>query len=420
MKIHFKNANILTGLEIVHGDVIVDGDRIVYVGSNPPEGADREIDVKGNVLMSGFVNAHAHNPMTLLRGVSDDTCLDVWLEDNMFPLEQKLTPEDVYWGEMLGIAESVSAGITGFEECYFYPDKLIDAVKKSGIRCRLGLPGMFNDESIDEVISHIDAEILKLDGDLIRPVIYAHSTYTVGEEQLLSLVDYSAKHKLPMSLHLSETLKEVGEMTAELNQTPPEYLESIGVLDRDCTLYHCVHVDKDDMMLLTSYGANIVTCPSSNLKLGSGIAPVYSMTECGLNVAIGTDGAASNNSLDMFKEMFLVSTLSKGLLCDPSVLPAREVLKMATINGAKALGLENCGDIKEGYKADLILVNLNSPHQMPVNNIISNLVYSSKSSDVYFTMVNGKILYENGKFNIGEDIEEIYKNCQNIMKRVLG
>ena len=178
-------------------------------------------------------------------------------------------------------------------------------------------------------------------------------------------------------------------------------------------------MDKDDIRILADYEANVVTCPSSNLKLGSGIAPIYSMKEQGLNICIGTDGTASNNSLDMFKEMFLVATLNKATLYDASIISANEVLDMATKNGAKALGFENCGDIKEGYFADLILVDLSKPHHQPLNNIISNLVYSAKSSDVYFTMVNGKILYENGKFNIGEDIEKIYENCQKITKRIL-
>lgn len=419
MKYHFYNANILSEGKILHGDVVVEDEKIIYVGKDISVKADREIDVKGNVLMAGFVNAHVHTPMTLLRGVADDMELYSWLYDNIFPAEQKLTPEDVYWGEMLGIAEQVRAGITAFDENYFHFDAIIDAVKKSGIRCRLGLPGNFNGKSAKEMNEFLDLYISKLDNKLIKPAIYAHSIYTLSEEELSILVDYSAKHKLPVCMHLAETLKEVGDCTVKNECTPPEYLEKLGFLDRPSTLYHCVHLDKDDIKILADYNANVVTCPSSNLKLGSGIAPIYSMKEHGLNICIGTDGTASNNSLDMFKEMFLVATLNKATLYDASIISANEVLDMATKNGALALGFEGCGDIIEGNYADLILIDLNKPHHQPLNNIISNLVYSAKSSDVYFTMVNGKILFEDGKFNIGEDIEKIYENCQKITKRIL-
>lgn len=419
MKFHFFNANILTSGEIVSGDVVVENDLITYVGKHIDISADRKIDVGGNLLMPGFVNAHSHSPMTLLRGVADDMNLKEWFFDNIFLAEQKLTPKDVYWGEMLGIAEQVRAGITSIEECYFYYDEIINALKKSGIRCRLGFPSTFNDMKDKEMKAFLDNYVEALNGELIKPVIYAHSIYTLSEEELSILVDYSAKHKLPMSMHLAETLKEVGDCTVKNDCTPPEFLEKIGFLDRPSTLYHCVHMDKDDIRILADYGANVVTCPSSNLKLGSGIAPIYSMKEQGVNICIGTDGPASNNRLDMFKEMFLVATLNKATLYDASIISAIEVIDMATKNGAKALGFDNCGEIKEGFKADLILVNLKTPHSIPNNNIISNIVYSLSSQDVYLTMVNGKILYENGNFNIGEDIEAIYEKCQKITKRIL-
>ena len=419
MKYHFYNANILSNGKIIHGDVVVEDEKITYVGKPISVVSDKEIDVKNNLLMSGFVNAHVHTPMTLLRGMADDMTLESWLYDNIFPVEQKLTPEDIYWGEMLGIAEQVKAGITTIEECYFYYDEIINAVKKSGIRCRLGFPSTFENKSSTQMKEFLENLLSKLDNKLIKPVIYAHSIYTLSEDELTTLVDFSAKHKLSMSMHLAETLKEVGDCTVKNECTPPEYLEKLGFLDRPSTLYHCVHLDKDDIKILADYDANVVTCPSSNLKLGSGIAPIYSMKEHGVNICIGTDGTASNNSLDMFKEMFLVATLNKGTLYDASIISANEVLDMATKNGARALGFENCGDIVEGNLADLILINLNLPHHQPLNNIISNLVYSAKSSDVYFTMVNGKILYNDGVFNIGEDIEKIYEKCQKITKRIL-
>ena len=418
MKYYFFNANVLSQGEIFKGSVIVENNKITYVGKELPNvQADRKIDVKDNILMSGFVNAHSHSPMTLLRGLSDDVSLHVWLYDNMFKAESKMTPEDVYYGEMLGIAEQVRNGITCIEECYFYNDQILKALKKSGMRCRLALPGVFDGE-IKDILKTLDKTISEMDGELIRPVVYGHSIYTLTDEQIAILVDYSAKHKLPMSLHLAETLKEVGDCTVKYDKTPAELLEDLGVFDRKTTLYHCVHMDKDDIKILSDYDVNVVTCPSSNLKLGSGIAPVFAMRNQGVNVCLGTDGAASNNSLDMFKEMFLVATLNKATLYDASILKANEVLDMATKNGAKALGYDNLGDIVEGNLADLILINLDTPHQMPRINLISNLVYATKSSDVYFTMINGKVVYEDGKFNIGEDLADIYKNVQKISNRI--
>ena len=232
------------------------------------------------------------------------------------------------------------------------------------------------------------------------------------------MLKFANDNNLPLSVHLSETLKEVGDCTLEHNQmTPPAYLESLGYLDRECLCYHCVHMDKDDLQILADYGASVATCPSSNIKLASGIAPIYAMQNKGLNIAIGTDGASSNNCLDMFKEMFLVATLSKVSLYDASVVSAKEVLEMATLNGAKALGV-NSGEIAVGKNADIILVNTKEPHMQPDTNVVSNLVYSAKGSDVYFTMVNGKILYENGTYNIGESIEEIYKKANEIRNRL--
>ena len=420
MKYHFYNANILSAGEIIKGDVVVEDNVITYVGSSIDTISDRKIDVNGNLLMAGFVNAHTHSPMSIFRGIADDIDLNSWLFDKIFPAEQKLTPEDVYWGEMLGIAEQVRAGITTIEECYFFYDKLLEAINKSGIRCRIGIPNNFQECEDGKMKEFLDSIISQLDNELIKPVIYAHSIYTLSDDELNYLVDYSAKNKLPMSMHMSETLKEVGDCTVKNECTPPEYLENIGFLDRKTTLYHCVHLDKDDIKILADYNVNVVTCPSSNLKLASGIAPIYSMLNQGLNICIGTDGVASNNAFDMFKEMFLVATLNKALLYDASIISAKQVIEMATKNGATALGFDRCGDIKVGNLADLILLDLNAVHHQPLNNIISNIVYSAKSSDVYFTMVNGKILYENGKFYIGENIEDIYSNRKKIAKRIFN
>lgn len=419
MKTKFINALVLRQkkgsyiLEKSH--VLVDGDKIVNVNRFIVGDADRVIDVDNNILMPGFVNAHAHNSMTLLRGIKNDVPLQVWLFDYMFSNEKKLTKEDIYWGEYLGIAESLKAGVTTFEENYFYFESIIKAIKKSGIRARVGIGKDYSSESLQ---NDLENAIKLFDNfEMIKPVVYPHSIYTVSPEEMEIFVSFAAKHKLPISTHLSETLKEVGDCIAENKMTPPQYLESIGFFDRKSALYHCVHMDKEDIQILQNYNVDVVTCPSSNLKLGSGFAPLHTFNTYGINVAIGTDGVASNDSIDMFKEMFLSATLPKAVLSDAQVMPVNTVLKMATENGAKALGFDKIGKIEEGFKADLILVDVKGLHHQPQNDLISNLVYSAKSSDVYLTMVNGKILYENGKFNIGENIETIVEKCKDISKK---
>ena len=427
MKTLFKNAKILN-LEhhkgYILGCVAVDGGIISYVGESEPAGKfDKVIDVGGNVLMPGFVNAHTHTAMSLLRGVKDDALLDEWLFDGVVPIEDKMTASDVYWGQMLGMAECVRNGITCLEEGYFYFDAIADAISKAGMRARIGIGprihGVDSKNYYENLKTTYNIVNSKNKNNLISMACFAHSIYTVEEDMFAQMLKFANDYNLPLSIHLSETLKEVGDCTAKNNgQTPPQYLESLGYLDKECLCYHCVHMDKDDLQILADYSASVTTCPSSNIKLASGIAPVFAMQNKGLNIAIGTDGPASNNSLDMFKEMFLVATLSKVSLYDSSVVTARQVLEMATVNGAKALGV-NSGEIKVGKNADIILVNTHAPHMQPENNLISNLVYSARGSDVYLTMINGEIKYHDGEYFIGEDIEEIYKQANSISQRLM-
>lgn len=422
----FKNAKVLDlTLEkgYYNGYVVVENDIITYAGESAPKiKADKEVDVKGNLLMPGFVNTHAHTAMTILRGIKDDASLQDWLFENVVPREGKLTNEDVYWGQMLGIAEYVRNGITAMEENYFNFDGMTKAIAKTGIRARVSVGAkIVTPDGYDcyaDLKSQYDIIKANTNENLVKVSCFAHAIYTTSEEKFYDILRFAKDYNLPLGIHLAETLKEVGDCTQEhKGLTPAGYLESLGYLDRPCLCAHCVHMDKDDLQILADYGASVSTCPSSNIKLASGIAPVYAMQNKGINVTIGTDGVASNNSLDMFKEMFLVATLSKVSLYDPAVVNAREVLQMATINGAKAMGL-NSGEIKAGKNADIILVNLTEPHMQPCDNIISNLVYSAKGSDVYFTMVGGNVLYDNGKYNLGQDIQTIYDKVNEIRKRI--
>lgn len=419
MKIKFVGGQVLmhqkNGLVLTNKQVLVENNLIKQIAEQIDEQADRTIDLNGNILMSGFVNAHAHNVMTLLRGLKSDVSLQDWLFKHMFPAEEKLTEEDAYWGEMLGIAESVRAGITCFEENYFFVPAVAKAVAKSGIRARIGIGKEKNNQTLWQDLA-TSYEIIK-NNPLIKAVVYPHSIYTVDEQDMETFVSFAHQHQLPMATHLSETLVEVGECIEKTKKTPPQYLEDLGFFDRPSTLYHCVHMDKDDVQILKNNQVHVVTCPSSNLKLGSGIAPINTFVHQGVVVAIGTDGPASNDTIDMFKEMFLVATLQKAVLNEPDILSAKDVLEMATVNGAKALGWNNVGRIAEGYEADLIVVSTKELHFVPIHDLVSALVYSAKSTDVMLTMVAGNILYENGVFHIGENIENIVQNCQNIAKK---
>ena len=421
MKILFKNAKILdvVNSKLINGAVEVEDDTIVAVGKfDFKSNYDRVIDCNGNILMPGFVNTHCHTPMTLLRSFKDDAPLNEWLFDNILPVEAKLTEEDVYWGEYLGIMESVRAGITTLEEGYFLNDAIYKAVEKSGIRARIGFGPTTRDVGMTN-LEYLDSEykIIK-PTNLIKPCCFVHSIYTTNTKVVEESVKWTDKNNIPLSIHMSETTKEVTDCLNQYKKTPTQYLNDLNFFNKDCLCYHCVHMTDEDLDVLKKNNVSVSTCPSSNIKLASGIAKINGMLNRGINVTIGTDGVASNNSLDMFKEMFLVATLSKVNTFQADVVPASEALKMATINGAKALGF-NSGEISVGKRADIILIDINQPHYYPQENLISHLVYAGKSSDVYLTMIGGNIVYENGKYNIGESEQDIYNNVTKIRKRLI-
>lgn len=420
MKILFKNAKILdvANGRISNGCVEVKNDTIVSVGEfKLKPNYDKIIDCKGNILMPGFVDTHCHTPMTLLRSFKDDAPLNEWLFDNILPVEAELTAEDVYWGECLGIMESVRAGITCIEEGYFLNNAIYKAIEKTGIRARIGFGPTTRDVGMTN-LEYLDSEykIIK-PTNLIKPCCFIHAIYTSTPKIIEESVKWTNKNKVPLSIHLAETKKEVNDCLKEYGKTPTEYLNDLNFFNKPCLCYHSVHMRDEDLDILKENNVSVSTCPSSNIKLASGIAPIDEMLKRGINVTIGTDGVASNNSLDMFKEMFLVATLSKVDTFKADVVPATEVLKMATINGAKALGF-NCGEIAVGKLADIILININQPHYYPQENLISHLVYAGKSSDVYLTMINGKVVYEKGKYNIGENKNKIYKKVNEIRERL--
>ncbi len=429
--VKFINARILTMEDnapiINDGLLTVDNGVISYCGKNTEKVYNKDkiadysiIDAGGDILMPGLINCHTHMGMSLFRGVGENSPLAEWLYEKIFPMEKMLTPEDVYYGTMLSVAESVRAGVTTVCDSYFFNESAAAAAEKSGISLTLAGAEMDLKKSKNEVLKKIEEDYSKYNKGNIRYIPGCHSVYTCSQALIEGIADFAASVRSKTYIHLSETLKEVGDCANEHNGlTPPQYLHKCGYFDNGGIAAHCVHTDKDDLLLLKQCGVSSVHCPASNLKLGSGIAPLYSMLYMGLNAALGTDGNASNNSLDMFREMYLASLLQKGVMNKAEAVPSFDTLKTATVNGAKALGSEKCGKLKAGYKADIIMLSVKEPHCRPAQNISKDsLIYNFTSSDVVMTMCGGKILYENGVYNIGEDTEYIYSECEKRAKNI--
>ncbi len=423
MKLKFINTKILPSPDeaILEGTVCVSDGKIVSVSSESAGfAADRVIDCGGNLLMSGFCNAHTHAAMSLFRGVADDLPLDKWLFDRIFPMEDHLTPDDVYWGTLLQVAEFVKNGITCMADMYFYPDTVYEAVKNSNL-C-LALCCGANSYSTYDTVKFMSDMYSKYStvSDRVRYFPGLHAEYTCEESLIAAVADLAAEIGAPTYIHLSETLKEVGECTVRHGGlTPPQYLHKLGFFDNGGLAAHCTYADKDDIALLKQSGVTPVVNGASNLKLASGIAPVCAMLSAGMSPALGTDGSASNNATSMFREMYLYSCLQKESMKDASAVSAEEALKAATVNGYAALGFGG-GEIKEGKFADMVLVDLSAPFMRPLSNLRKNIVYSADSSAVLMTVAGGKIVYENGEYRIGEPLEKIYAECEKRVKRLLS
>ncbi len=430
MNYKFYNARILTmeRQDIIEGELWVQGDRIVYVGDGKGVDAvydklsldsivwDREIDCEGNLLMPGFKNAHTHSGMTLLRSYADDLPLHDWLTKQVFPIEAKMDGEMIYHLTKLAILEYLTSGITAIFDMYLTPETIAKACVDMGMRC-VQVSGLSGQEDFEDSLKKMEEQYLKFNNDdsLLSFCIGFHAEYTACKELLESVAKMSHKYHAPVFTHLSETKLEVEGCKERYGMSPVKLLDSLGVFDYGGGGYHCVHVDDEDMEIFCRRNLSVVTNPGSNTKLASGIAPISDFLKKGINVAIGTDGPASNNCLDMFREMFLVTGLAKLREEDASAVDAWEVLKMATVNGSKAMGLPDTDVLAEGKLADLIMIDLHQPNMQPINNIPKNLVYSGSKQNVKMTMIQGKILYENGKFADSYDVEQIYRKANEII-----
>ncbi len=421
MNIRFYNARILAmaeNMDITEGEVWIEGNKISYVGPAKDDMPvwEREIDGGGNLLMPGFKNAHTHSAMTFLRSYADDLPLLEWLNQQVFPMEAKLAGDDVYWLSKLAIMEYLTSGITVNFDMYIPPEMIAKASVESGFRTVM-VSGMNDFVSSPEELEE-NYNIYNNYHELISYVLGFHAEYTTSPERLKRVVELSEKYKAPVFTHNSETKAEVEQCIERYGKTPTAYLDSLGVYNNGGGGYHCVHMTDEDLDIFASRGLSIVTNPGSNTKLASGIARISDMMARGINMAVGTDGPASNNCLDMFREMFLVTGLAKLRDDDASAVAAEEVLKMAVSGGAKAMGLVDCDSIAPGKLADLILIDLQQPNMQPENNLVKNLVYSGSKQNVKLTMVNGRILYEDGAFYIGSESSEVYKKANEIIERM--
>ncbi len=411
------------GADVLEGEIHIDGERVSFAGTNEEAGKikdnivwDREIDACGNIVMPGFKDAHTHSAMTFLRSYADDLPLQEWLYNRVFPMEAKLTEEDVLWCSRLAILEYLTSGITANFDMYMKNEANARASAEAGFRTVLC--GSIND--FGGTIEEIESEYNYFNdyNPLISYQLGFHAEYTTKRETLERMACLAQKYKAPVYTHNSETKAEVEGCIERYGKTPTAFLDSLGMFEFGGGGFHCVYMTDEDLSIFKEKNIWAVTNPASNVKLASGIAPVQKMLDMGIGLAVGTDGPASNNCLDMFREMFLVTALQKVSIPDASATDANDVLYMATSGGALAMGLKECDTLEKGKYADLIMLDIHQPNMQPLNNISKNIVYSGSKQNVKMTMVAGKILYEDGRFNIGTDAEEIYAKANESIERM--
>jgi 5-methylthioadenosine/S-adenosylhomocysteine deaminase len=422
---------MVEGEQPVHGArVIISGDSIEEVSDcqrGPVPDSEEIINAEGALIMPGLINTHVHSPMTIFRGMADDLPLKTWLFDHIFPAEARhINPDTVYWASLLGCLEMIASGTTTSVDSYFIADGIVKAAAQAGIRALVAqgvidfpAPGVPDPEENLHVASAFLERWIN-SSDLITPGLFCHSPLTCSKETLQKAYKISTRFDAPLEIHLSETKEEPVEIKGRTGLRPVFYLDSLGLLNSTLIAAHAIHLDEEEIDLLAKRGVKIAHCPESNMKLGSGIAAVAKMLKKGVTVGLGTDGCASNNDLDLFGEMDTAAKLAKVAALDPTLLDARTVLKMATIEGAGVIGLEDeIGTIETGKKADIIIVDTHTPHMTPMYNPYSQLVYSADGGDVRDVIINGRIVYRDRQFitlESDEIIDEVRRIGQQIGK----
>lgn len=421
--IRFYNGRILAlknGFDLIeNGEVIVDRNQIIYVGkakeNNKNIKYEREIDLDGNLLMPSFKNAHTHSAMTFGRSFSDDMPLKEWLYDKIFPLEDLLTGDDIYRLSKIAFLEYLTSGISACFDMYYFPENMAKASVETGFRTVMC--GAVN--NFKESVPLLEAYYNKYNDydELISYQLGFHAEYTTSMDIMRDIAKLAEKYEAPVFMHSSETMSETQECIHSTNKTPTELFDQLGLFNYGGGAFHSVWVDENDLDIYKKRGVYAVINSGSNCKLASGVAPVERMIQKDIKLALGTDGPSSNNALDMFREMYLTCVLQKIKNRDAASTPAEKVLEMATTGSAKCMGLDDCDCIDTGKKADLIVIDLKRPSMQPIQNITKNLVYSGSKDCVKLTMVNGKILYENGDFPT-LDIEQIYSEANEVVRRI--
>ncbi|MBW1740607.1 MAG: amidohydrolase [Deltaproteobacteria bacterium] len=415
------------GTLIERGAVAVSGDRIVQVGPQDAVSAsyqaEKNIDARGGIIMPGLVNTHTHAAMTLFRGLADDLPLMTWLHDYIFPAEAKLTFDLVYQGTRLACSEMILSGTTTFCDMYLFEGAVAQAAKEAGMRAVVGeviydFPSP-NYGPVEEGLKYTEDLIEKWRGDpLITIAVEPHSPYLCSPELLQKARAIADRNGVPMVIHLSESEREVAQIMEKYGRTPVAHLADIGFLNPNLIADHCVVLTKEDMGLLKRFDVKVAHNPESNMKLASGIAPIPALLEHGVTVGIGTDGCASNNNLDLFQEMDTAAKLHKVHTLDPTVLDARTVVRMATIDGARVLGMSDIiGSLEAGKKADIIIIDINRPHLTPLYNIYSHLVYAVTGNDVVTAIVNGRVLMEDRALTT-LDVDEVMATVNRIAQGI--
>ena len=418
-----KNGTILTmdkeNTVIENGHIHVRGDTISRMGSgdNLTIDAEKIIDAHGGLILPGLINGHTHAAMSLFRGLADDLPLMDWLNNYIFPAERRIDADFVFTGTLLACAEMIMSGTTTFCDMYLFEKEAARAARKAQMRCLVGevlydFPSP-NYGPVEKGLKYTESLIKKWQDDpLVSVAVEPHSLFTCSPDLLISANEMALRYKVPMIIHVAETLNEVAEVKEKYGKPPVEYLHSLGLLDSHLIADHCVHVNEQDIEKMAEYGVKVIHNPESNMKLASGIAPVTELLTKGVTVGLGTDGCASNNNLDIFTEMDMAAKLHKIRTMDPTVLDSVTVLRMATIEGAKALGMGDItGSLEPGKKADIIILDLDKPHLTPMYNPYSHIVYSARGNDVSHSIINGQLVMEDRRL-LNLDIEEIMERAR--------
>lgn len=424
MKICIKNGTLVSmdnnrnRIEY-NKDILIDGSKIIKIGDNLEDSVDRVIDASGKVILPGLINTHAHIPMSIFRETLDGYNLQDWLSKKIWPMESKLTDDDIYYASYLSFIEMIKTGTTTVNNMYFMTDNIIKAMLETGVRLQTTSHLISVDGNGKDRLNELERVINKYKAidDRLTFNIGIHSLYTNDNEYIDRYLQLADKYNLPIHMHFCENSKEVEDINNIYGKRPVNILKD-KFSGYKTILAHCVKLSESDIDEIRNMDVSVSHCPVSNLKLGCGIAKVNYMVENGINVSLGTDGQGSGSNLDLFEAMKYTALLQKGISEDPKLLPAYEVLKMATIDGAKALGLDDkIGSIEEGKIADIIIIDIDNILIKPVNDLISELVYNVKGNNVVTTIIDGKILMED-RVLVNDREKEICDKCSDIIKRI--